>query len=299
MRRDWRPYVALVFAASCWGIATTVAKLAVTEIGPFSTLALELFAASVVLWTIKLIRHDWAPVPVGALLSLSVLEPVLAYGALNLGLMWADASQAALLDGLQTVFVLALAYVLLRQRPTVRAMCWAAVATAGAVVLVFSELSLRVGIGSALVLLGALGASASVLVVNRLSDRVSVLDLTAYPFLFGFIASLGMAALAWSTHTEDLASAHNWPEVLAALALGVFAFAMAYLAYNYAVARVPVGVAGAGLSLIPLFGSATGVIVLGERWTVLTLAAATLIILGVLLFPSDEGSEREVMEGCP
>ncbi len=68
---------------------------------------------------------------------------------------------------------------------------------------------------------------------------------------------------------------------------------MAYLAYNYAVSRVPVGVAGAGLSLIPLFGSITGVVVLDERWTLLTLVAGTLIILGVTLFPSDDEPEPE------
>lgn len=293
MRRGWQPYVALVFAASCWGIATTVAKLAVRDLGPFSTLVIELFAASVVLWTIKLVRREWTPVPVAPLLGLALLEPVLAYGALNLGLMWTDASQAALLDGLQTVLVLALAYVFLRESPSRRAICCAAVATTGAVILVLSDVSLHAGIGSALVFLGALGASGSVLVVNRLSDRVSVLDTTAYPFLFGFVASLGMAALAWSAHTEHIPSARHWPEVAAAAGLGVLAFAMAYLAYNYAVSRVPVGVAGAGLSLIPLFGSITGVVVLDERWTLLTLVAGTLIILGVTLFPSDDEPEPE------
>ncbi|RXS85347.1 EamA family transporter [Streptomyces sp. TM32] len=51
------------------------------------------------------------------------------------------------------------------------------------------------------------------------------------------------------------------------MAIGLVGFTLGYLAYNYAVSHVPVGVAGMALNLIPLFGVVVAVLWLGGGYT--------------------------------
>jgi drug/metabolite transporter (DMT)-like permease len=64
----------------------------------------------------------------------------------------------------------------------------------------------------------------------------------------------------------------------AAAGIGLVSFGAGYLAYNYGVARVPVGAAGMALSLIPLSGVTAAVLILGERLSVAEVAGGALII---------------------
>lgn len=49
-----KPYSSLVFAAASWGVATAGAKFAVQNLGPFTTLVIEVGVAAVTLWVAML-----------------------------------------------------------------------------------------------------------------------------------------------------------------------------------------------------------------------------------------------------
>ena len=261
-----RAYAALVFAAGSWGIATATAKYAVGPLGAFTTLIIELAAAMAVLWPAAVLRRVRRSVPLRRYLILGLVEPTVAFGALDLGLQRTTASDAALLDGLQSCMVLVLGVLLIKEAVTRRSALGVLVATIGGALLAGAHFTPRAVLGDGLVLVGSLAASWSVILVSRLAERASALELTAYQFGVGFVFTLPLALIAWASGAEQLPTPHDLPYVAAAAGIGLLGFGAGYLLYNYAVAHVPVGAAGVALNLIPLFGVGTAVLALGERF---------------------------------
>ncbi|MEV5480148.1 MULTISPECIES: DMT family transporter [Streptomyces] len=169
-----RPYGALIAAAGSWGVATAVAKYAVDGIGAFTTLFIEVGTAAAALWIAMLRMRPRRTVPLRHCLFLGLLEPVVAYGALDLGLQRTGAADAALLDGLQSAMVLVMGVVFIKEAVTRRSVAGVLVATVGAALLTGAHFTLSGSIGDALVLLGAMGAS--VIVVSRLAAEASALE---------------------------------------------------------------------------------------------------------------------------
>ncbi|RGD57850.1 hypothetical protein DR950_08680 [Kitasatospora xanthocidica] len=67
--------------------------------------------------------------------------------------------------------------------------------------------------------------------------------------------------------------------------LGVVGIAaLAFLMYNHAVTRTPVTTAGVLLNVIPVFGLAFAVALLGKRVDAWQYGGAALILAGILLF---------------
>ncbi|MEV6804742.1 DMT family transporter [Streptomyces sp. NPDC017082] len=295
-----RPYGALIVAAGSWGVATAVAKYAVDGIGAFTTFFIEVGVAAAVLWAAMLWVRPRRTVPLRHFAFLGLLEPVVAYGALDLGLQRTGAADAALLDGLQSAMVLVMGVVFIKEAVSRRSVAGVLVGTVGAALLTGAHFSVDVGIGNGLVLLGSLGASASVIVVSRLAAGASALELTAYQFGFGFLFGIPVIAVVWGTGAEPIPGAAELSHVGAAAAIGLVGFALAYLAYNYAIPQVPVGVAGMALNLIPLFGVAVAVLWLGEDLSVLKLTGGALIVAGIALFPyaSDDAAATKSPPGA-
>lgn len=293
------PYGALIAAAGSWGVATAVAKYAVDGIGAFTTLFIEVGTAAAALWIAMLRMRPRRTVPLRHYLFLGLLEPVVAYGALDLGLQRTGAADAALLDGLQSAMVLVMGVVFIKEAVTRRSVAGVLVATVGAALLTGAHFTLSGRMGDALVLLGALGASASVIVVSRLAAEASALELTAYQFGFGFLFTIPTMAVVWGTGSEKVPDAGQLPYVAAAMAIGLVGFALGYLAYNYAVSHVAVGVAGMALNLIPLFGVVVAVLWLGEDLSTPKVIGGALILVGVFLFPYDADTESSKDSGNP
>ncbi|MEO6500827.1 MAG: EamA family transporter [Jatrophihabitantaceae bacterium] len=280
-----KSYSALLLAMIGWGIEITVAKYAIDGIGPFTALLIGSGAASLALWILMLVRRPQRRVSLWAFAGLGALEPFLNYGALNLALQSSGAAHSALLVALLPLFVLGLGVLLAGERIDLRTGLASLVSTAGAVLLVGSSLSGSIGAGDALVMLSNVGSAASVLVVARLSLRASALEITAYQFGFGFLFTLPLTCLLWSTGVEPVPSIDQGPHLLAAAGVGLGGFALAYLLYNYAIGRVRISTAGAALNLIPLVGVLSALVLLGERLPLVAWIASVLILGGILLLP--------------
>jgi drug/metabolite transporter (DMT)-like permease len=280
-----KTYVALLLAMIGWGIEITVAKYAISSVGPFTALLIGSGTASLALLILILIKRPRRRVSLWAFAGLGALEPFLNYGALNLALQSSGAAHSALLVALLPLFVLGLGVLLAGERIDLRTGAASVVSTIGAVLLVGSNLSGSVGAGDALVMLSNVGSAAAVLVVARLSVRATALEITAYQFGFGFLFTLPLTALLWATEVEPFPSADQAPHLLAAAGVGLGGFALAYLLYNYAIGRVRISTAGAALNLIPLVGVLSALVFLGERLPLVAWIASVLILGGILMLP--------------
>ena len=127
--RVHRFQLSLIVAAACWGGATVISKRAVEEIEPLTLLPLELTVSVALLGTAMLIRRErvrWSP-EMRRLSALGALNPGLAYALSLAGLARVEASLSVLLWALEPVLILAVAFVVLRERvPRAVALCAAA-----------------------------------------------------------------------------------------------------------------------------------------------------------------------------
>ena len=125
------PLAALIIASLFWGTAVSVTKYALRGFGPVTLLAISLITGTALLWTIVILRGHRPPPPWRRAVLLGLFEPALAYAADLLGLARTSAANGALLSGLESVFIVLLAAIFLRERITGRITVALALALAG------------------------------------------------------------------------------------------------------------------------------------------------------------------------
>ena len=283
------PLAALIIASLFWGTAVSVTKYALRGFGPITLLAISLIAGTLMLWTAVILRGHRARPPWRRVVLLGLFEPALAYAGDLLGLARTSAANGALLSGLESVFIVLLAAVFLRERITAASAAAVALALAGVIALEGTGSFSGAGLGDLLVLGGVLSAAAYTIVARGMGDESDPLTVTAYQFTTATILVVPVAAIVWATHVETPPTIHValrfW---FAAVVMGVIGYAASFLLYNYAIARVRAAPASIIVNLIPVFGLASAVFWLGDSLTAGRIAGAVLIGLSVTIFSAVE-----------
>jgi len=208
------PLAALITASLFWGTAVSVTKYALCGFGPITLLAISLIAGTTVLWTMVILRGHRSPPPWRRAVLLGLFEPALAYAGDLLGLARTSAANGALLSGLESVFIVLLAAVFLRERITGRITVALALALAGVATIEGTGSFARAGLGDLLVLAGVLSAAAYTIVARGMGDESDPLTVTACQFTTVTILILPTVAFVWATHVET-APSHVAARVLA------------------------------------------------------------------------------------
>lgn len=279
--------LAVVASAACWGLATVLSKDVLHTMPPFTMLAVQLTGSVGFLAVVFLVRGGRLP-GVGRGLSLAwpgLLEPGLAYGVSVPGLALTSATNATVLSTAEPVLICLLAFVLLGVRTSAWVLGCSAVASVGVLLVTvsgagdpaagdFSTGDLR---GDALVFLGTAFAALYVVASSRMVDSLPTLALALLQQTVGLLFALGLLAAAILTGWE------RWqvppPEaVLAAVLTGVVQYAIAVWLYLTALRSLPAPVAGGFLALIPVFGVAGAVLLLGERLTPMQMLGGVLVM---------------------
>jgi drug/metabolite transporter (DMT)-like permease len=291
------PVVALGLAAVSFGSATTGTKFALGGFDPVSLLAVELALATAVLWVGVAARGYRRPRSLGRVMVLGLFEPALAYLGQTAGLSRTSATNGALIMGLECVFVVVLAAMVLREPITAGVAVAIVLAVAGLVVLESGGHLAGPGSGDALVLLGSLCAAAYTIVARGLSAEDDPLTVTAVQFTTALALTGPVAGLTWVTGRERVPLAVEPRFVVAAALVGVVGFAGSFVLYNFAIASVGAAPAAVVINLIPAVGLGTAVAVLGEPLTVYALAGALLICASVGVFATLEALALAVTAG--
>lgn len=278
------PTASLTIACALWGVATVIAKALLGSVPPITFLVLQLVPSVVVLWLLvaargarPLRRNGLVPV---ALLGL--LNPGLSYMLTMLGLTMTSASVATLLWAAEPALIVAAAWLLLRERVTLRFL--AALAAAGGGVLLVSGtasdgLAGAAGRGAALILAGVLCCALYTVLSRKIVAAIDPLPAVALQQTVG---------LAWAVAIWPLEAGGGEPSApaagqLAAAALtGLMYYAGAFWLYLNALRSVTATAAGIFLNLTPVFGVATAFSFLGERLTASQWLGAVVILAAVL-----------------
>lgn len=279
---------AAILSAACWGSATVLSKSVLTYVPPMTLLAIQLTASISVLWVAVLVlrprvRLDRSTRRAG--LS-GVLEPGLAYTFGIIGLALTTAGNAALIGAAEPLFILLLAWLVLKERFGAPILWLAAVATLGLVLVVAPD---EAGwaprgalLGDALVFVGTFFAAVYVVATRRLVGTVAPLSLSALQQSAGLAWTLGVLAIALWTGLATLGlDGLALPVLLLAAGSGIIQYALAFWLYLLALESLPANIAGFYLALIPVFGIAAAFVFLDEALTGPQWVGAALIVASV------------------
>src|SRR5690349_17387496 len=242
--------------------------------------SLALAAAAPLLHLRRPRRRDLPAIAAAGLLGMSAYQLLL-----NAGERSVTAGTASLLVSTAPIFVALLAAATLGERVTRRAKLGIGVAFTGAVIIALGQgdgISLH---GGALLVLGAALSQAAFFVVQKpLLARYTAFEVTAYAMWAGTALLLPLGT------GLPHAVAHAGAEPLFAVALlGLGASAVGFIAWAYALARLPVSTASSALYSVPVVAIAVALVWLGELPSVASVLGGAVALAGVVLSAHAEG----------
>jgi len=282
-----RAYLVLFGANVVYGTSYVAARVTLDSIPPTTLATLRLVIAALVLAFLA------RPRPADPALSrddrraiawMGVLGFAAAYAFSNWGIASSTATNAALLIVVEPVSLMLLSPLYLGERLSRREALGAALAVAGTAVVVVNGIP---GVteklvphwqGDVLLVLSGLAYASYSLLGRRVLERHAALGVTTRSLVWGTVALLPVAGAEWASGSRPAWTA---PAVAGTLYLAVVITALGYLAWNWALARVPAPRAAIFLNVQPIVGALLGAALLGERLTPFTILGGALIVSGL------------------
>lgn len=270
MRRS--PEIVLLVVTAVWGGTFLATRTALQSTGPFTLLFLR-FAIGALLVGAFVRRKPTAGELKGALLV--ALATAAAMAAQTIALRTVESARAAFLTALYVPLVPLLQGPLTGRRPSVGAIAGAALAFVGLAALSLDGgLTLRFGMGEALLVVGALACAFQIVLVGRYSSGSDASALTALQLAGVALLTLsGAATEGMHTTTTGLTIAGG---------LGIVATAGALWAMNWAQRTVSPARATLVYALEPVWAAAFGALA-GERLGPWGAVGGGLVVAGALM----------------
>jgi drug/metabolite transporter (DMT)-like permease len=286
------PIAASLFAVSVWSVSFVATKVAVLDGAPMACALIRFVMASAALLAVHtalgrslaIPRECWRLVVYGAMTGTTM-----TFAFENLALTYTTAGNSAMLQALSPMITAAGAWAFLRERLAARQWGGMGLAAAGTAALVGPGVAVT-GPGDALMgvvmVMGAIYGLCS----KELAGRLPALTALTWMLVVGTIGLVPFAVV-------EATMVGGWVpprtvEGWGALAyLGLVSSGVAYLAWQWALARLPVSTVGAFLYLMPLGTLAVGSAWLGEPlgWSRVGLAAVILLGVYMAVEPSPAG----------
>lgn len=288
-----RPYLILVLTNLFWGGNVIAGKLAVGHIDAYTLMVLRWAGALLLLlpFATRQLRADWPVLRTRWWLYL--VYGALGYATFNVlvyvAAHFTSGVNTALEQVAVNIFVLAINFVLFRQRVAALQMLGVAVTIVGvALIATHGDLSrilrLDLNLGDLLVLIACF-AYAAYSVILRWKPKTGWLSFLIMTISGAIIASLVYMQAFGAGFGHFLATVPT----LDATAWGVVAYTILFpsilsqVLYVRGVELIGSNRASLFINLIPLFGTLGSVLLLGERFELFHLSAAILIAIGIIL----------------
>jgi len=284
-----RDYARLVAVPAIWGGTFVAGKHVVSVVSPlmgsFARYAVAVVALLVAAFALegglpRLTRRQWLATFVLGLLG------VFAYNLFFMGaLERLPASRAALIIALNPVITISISALVLGERLAPRRWLGAAIALGGVWIVisrgdVVSVASARVGWGELFMLAAVTSWALYTVIGRKVLVGLTPLAATNYAALWG---TLLLALVAAPQLAELRAAQFDWLMIGALLYLGVGGTALAFVWYYTSVKKLGTATTSIFTNLVPVFGVAISVLLLGEHLLPSMLIGGAVAICGVMM----------------
>lgn len=269
-----------LLVVAIWGFNFVIIKLSVEALPPILAAGLRFVAAA--LPAVFFIRPPKAPWWLVAGFGLSFGFAL--YGFLNLSIAWGmSAGLSSLVLQTQAFFTMALAFVLLGERPSRFQIIGAMIAFAGIGVIAIERLAATALLPLGMTLLAALSWGLAN-VLTKKAGRVNALAFTVWGSLAAPLPLIGLSLLVEGPQVVlEALQGFGWQEA------GLIAF-LAYPAtllgggiWSWLLGRHPASTVAPFTLLVPITGLLSGYLVLGETITPIEIGGAVLVISGLVV----------------
>ena len=267
--------LALVLLGPIWGYGWVATKVALGYSQPLTFAALRLVLTALCLFLVLIVtRRPLRPPPLGWTTVIGLLQTTAFVGLVMVALHSGGAGKVAVLTYTMPFWLLLLAWAFLGER--LRGVQWLAVILSLlGLVLVVAPWQIQGLMSSVLTVAGGFAWAASALVVKLMQRKhhVDVISLTTWQMAIGALPLMLIAALTYS----------GGPEWTAGFVWGlaytvIFANAVAWVLWLYALRTLSAGAAGLGTLAIPVVGVVAAWLQLGEVPTLVEGIGMALIV---------------------
>jgi len=274
--------IALALLTIIWGYNWVVMKVALQYSTASQFAAMRTFGGGIfLLGLMAIMRKPLKPREVGSTVVLGLLQTTGFTGFIIWALVQGGAGKTSVLSFTMPFWVLLLAWPLLGER--IRGLQWGAVLLALAgLTSILEPWNLRGSKSSmALAVLAGISWALSVIYHKKLTQRVPDLDLlsfTAWQMLFGSVPIVLFAL-------GELDTPIQWTStyIVTIIYSVILANALGWMAWLYALQRLPAGVASMNSMLIPVIAVLASWIQLGERPSPLEMTGMICIITALVM----------------
>ncbi len=281
-----RPYVlALIGAAAAWGIATVIAKRALSEIPPLTLLPIQLAVSVALLSTVLVVdrKHLTWPAGLRRLGLLGILNPGISYALGLVGLTLITASLSVLLWATEPIMIILLAWLILGDRITKPVVLAACLAFVGVLLVVFEPGGQGQPLGVALTLLGVAACAVYTVVSRKWLAAESTLQVVALQQASALLFALALLVVMAITGQGPEIAAISMTAWISAFVSGALYYAAAFWLYLTGLRQMPAAIAGLYINLIPVFGISASYVLLGERLSSRQWFGAIVIVMAMFV----------------
>jgi len=284
---DFKTAAALVAANFFYGTNVIAVKLVSPSlISPLGLSFARMFVSALVLLTIpifikpkeRILRSDYPLLILAGFLGITCNQ-ILSI----MGIASTNPINASLLNMATPIIVTLLATIFIKEKFGMNNLIGLLLGLAGAIILISgrkstignNEASIR---GDLFVLLASVCYSTYLILMRRISTRYTPLTILRFVFLFGTVFSIPFCLEGFMDAAWDKFNGTSWYAIFHVIILGTL---LSNILMNWGVMKWGPSKTGSFVYFQPLFGTLGAVMLMGEQFTSLKIAAGLLIIAGV------------------
>ena len=273
------PYLAGGTTICLWAAAFVAIRRALHDVSPNQLSVYRLAIASIVFVAVTAIRRSiptFARSQIGWILLAGLLGMASYQLLLNAGEVTVTAATASMLVNIGPLFTLVGTVLLFGEKLTRFSVIGGSVALAGALLVsLTAKGGLHTSTGAFLVLGAALAQTGYFLVVKHLLQSMSPYDVTTLAMWAGTVMVL---PLLFFVGAPKHATVSTWASIVF---LGIGPSAIGFLAWSYALSKLPLGTTSLSLYAVPAITLVLGLVFLHETPKPLALLGGLIALAGV------------------
>ena len=281
-------YFAMLMAVIGFGAGPPFVTLALQEFYIIDLLAIRFFIAFLLMIIFCLImKVDISIKQVGLKpFLMGLLNPFLVTLSFHIGLLLTSPVNGVAIISTLPLMQPFVARIFLKEKIEIKVIIGAFITLIGTYLLLTSQSKSGVGnyLGDLIIFLGILCASTNEVIGRRfMQTKVNQLSVNTFQYFTGFVLSFLILFIIWPNSSFEYTYHLKFtPSVIAALTLSFITFA-AYLFYNFALRRVPVGRISLMYPLTGPIGATSAWIVIDAEITLKIFISLGIILLGTII----------------